>query len=72
MCVSTKNKEEIIDTWGSEVNDLNQLKRKMKVFPNAYYPEEFFKMDKKAVREELGRKEAAIPIIRKNIWSAVC
>lgn len=56
VCVSTKNKEEIIDTWGSEVNDLNQLKRKMKVFPNAYYPEEFFKMDKKAVREELGIK----------------
>lgn len=54
ICVSTKNKEEIVHTWGSKLKDTNTLMNKMRVFPNAYSEESFFKMNKDTIRDVLG------------------
>lgn len=54
VCVSTKNKNEILDVWGQRIKNINKIKNKMGIFPNGFFPGEFSRMDKNKIRNDLG------------------
>lgn len=54
ISVSTKNRDEIISTWGSYLDDVSLITSKIEVFPNGYSSEDFYVMDKESIRNALG------------------
>lgn len=65
ICVSTKNQEEIINTWGKELGKTDALLKKTRIFPNAYSKDSFFKMNKNEIRDEfaIGRDEFVVSFL---------
>ena len=54
ICVSTKNKDEVLEVWGSKSKLSKEIEAKIEIFPNGFNTAEFGVLNKEAIRNELG------------------